>query len=155
MEVEVVDPNAWLTKTQKMKIKTLYKENKTKDEILSKVHYQEEYQKYRDLQIEKEGEKKVKLLFSEIDPREELKNKLKMKLGQKMVLRANNYKNEAWKQYYDLLRNPVMNKLPPDTLKKVLPNPTDVKQNAEMYEMMNKNNPNPVLKKYFQTCLEQ
>jgi len=161
MNIEILDPLNKISKSQKIKIKTLYKEGKTVFDILSKVHYTDENFKYGDLEEEKVSENYIKLKFivgDQKDPvseREELRQKLKSKLQNRSTIRTATYKNDAWKMYYQVINHPTIKSLPDETIKKAIPNPDDVKKNADAYRMMNAVNPNPMLKEYFEECLKK
>jgi hypothetical protein len=160
MNIEILDPLNKISKSQKIKIKALYKEGKTVSDILYKVHYTDENFKYGDLEEEKVSENYIKLKFivgDQKDPvseREELRQKLKSKLQNRSTIRTATYKNDAWKMYYQVINHPTIKSLPDETNKKAIPNPDDVKKNADAYRMMNAVNPNPMLKEYFEECLK-
>ena len=161
VNIEIIDPSNKISKSQKIKIKTLYKEGKTVIDILSKVHYTDENFKYDDLEEEKVSENYTKLKFIVGDrkddtssEREELRQKLKSKLQNRSTIRTATYKNDAWKMYYQVINHPTIKSLPDETIKKAIPNPDDVKKNADAYRMMNAVNPNPMLKEYFEECLK-
>lgn len=151
MDIHIVDPLEKLSKNQKSKIRGLYNEGKEKNEILETIHYVDTNFRYKNFVEEKISEKAVKLTFQQNDNLEELRAKLRAKLQKKSTNRCNLYKNEAWKMYEQLVQQ-SMERLA-ENASKTIPNPDQVKQNAEMYKMMLQNIPNPVLKKYFDLCL--
>ena len=163
MNIEILDPLNKISKSQKQKIKTMYKDEKSVTEILTKVHYTEENFKYDQLEEEKVSENYIKLKFivgdrsepkDPVSEREELRQKLKSKLQNRSTIRTATYKNDAWKMYYQVINHPTIKSLPDETIKKAIPNPDDVKKNADAYRMMNAVNPNPMLKEYFEECLK-
>lgn len=153
MEIEIEDNKKWLTKNQRQKIKNLYKQGVDKQEILEKIHYENENQKYKDYQEEKINENKIKLKFTDISQRDLLLHRLQYKLKNKETLRNNNYKDDAWKEYYQILNHPLIKSIPEDTIKKGIPNPDEIRKQADTFRIVNKSNPNPLIKNYIDTCL--
>lgn len=153
MEIEIVDPLKKLSKNQKQKIKGSFKDGKTIQDILNQIHYTEETFRYKDLRVENVSEKLTRLTFKETSHLEDLRNKLRNKLQNQSTVRNNAFKNDAWKMYHQVMEHPAIRCLPDDTIKKAIPNPDDVKKNADSYRMMNAVNPNPMLKQYFELCL--
>jgi hypothetical protein len=153
MDIEIVDPLQKLSKNQKTKIRSSYKDGKELSEILEKIHYLEDGFRYSEINVETISDNKVRLIFQEKSNLEKLRMKLREKIQNKYVQRNNCYKNDAWKMYYQILEHPSIRSLPDETIKKAIPTPDDVKKNADSYRMMNSMNPNPMLKQYFETCL--
>ena len=151
MDIQIVDPVEKLSKNQKSKIRAQYNEGKEKKEILDNIHYTDTEFRYRDFVEEKISEKAVKLTFQQNDNLEELRARLRAKLQKKSTNRCNLYKNEAWKMYEQLVEQSKQRIA--ENASNTIPNPDQVKQNAEMYKMMIQNMPNPILKKYFDLCL--
>lgn len=154
MNIHIEDPNQWLTKTQKMKIRAMYRDKKDKKEILDHIHYTQE-KKYHDF-VEKKKEENsqdIYLCFTETSEKDKLKQKLHMKLKNKEIERNNQYKDEAWKKYHEILNHPSIRCLPDETIEKGIPNPDQIKSQKDVYRMINKMNPNPFIKSYIDECL--
>jgi len=151
MDIQIVDSLEKLSKNQKSKIRAMYNEGKEKKEILDIIHYVDTNFRYKDFVEEKISEKAVKLTFQQNDNLDELRAKLRAKLQKKSTNRCNLYKNEAWKMYEQLVDQ--SKERIAENASSTIPNPDQVKQNAEMYKMMMQTMPNPVLKKYFDLCL--
>ena len=153
MEIHINDPEEKISKTQKQKVRQMFKNNVSKDEILNSIYYSDNKMPYKDFKEIKESESKITLDFVNYTQRDELKQKLKNKLTIKTSERTNDYKNDAWKMYYQLLRHPSVQQMSNDTVKKMIPNPDEIKKQAELYRMINQQNPVPMIKNYIDTCL--
>jgi hypothetical protein len=155
MEIEIEDPLNLISKTQRVKVKSLYKERVPLEKILESLHYQEDNpdKRYREIVEQRENDQKVKLIFGETSHHDRLKLKLKNKLHHAEMDRSNQFKDEAWKKYYQLLKHPMIRSLPDETISKALPNPDEIRKQADTYRMINKVNPNQFIKDYIQECL--
>jgi len=158
MEIEIKDPNAWLSKNQKAKIRESFKEGKPAQEIIESIHYEDPGKgKYKTFKEEKISDSKSALVFSDQSDQEVenevLREKLKNRLQEKEMSRCGG-KNEAWKMYHDIIAHPSIRSLPDETIKNAIPNPDEVKSKRDIYHMINKVNPNPMIKKYIQVCME-
>jgi len=154
MNVSIDDPLHLLSQNQKNKIKTSFKQGKSKTEILDHISYSETNDKrYKDfIVIDKEDYKC--LSFLEKSVRDDMKEKLNKKLQTQKLERCNQYKNEAWKMYYELLKHPNIKCLPDETIQRAIPNPDEIKKQSDTYRMINKVNPNPLIKNYINACLQ-
>ena len=159
-EVCIVDSENRLSKAQKSRIKTLYKEGTSLDEILDKIHYQEGIKKrYHGIKKVEKAENSISLEFYDDESgtgneKEDLKKRLHDKLVAKEMKRSQNYKNEAWRMYYQMLEHPMIKSLPDQTIKLAVPTPDGVKEKADHYRRINKLNPNAIIQQYIQTCLD-
>jgi hypothetical protein len=168
MDILIVDPASKLSAPQKKKIRALYRDNFSctdiNEKILHNIFYPEGVAPYKNVQIVEVKANNVMLSFSDqtsvnslessTSPRDKLRQKLRDKLRNRTLQRSNSYKDEAWRLYHTLLNHPAIRSLPDETIRKALPNPDDVRKNADAYRMMNNVNPNPALKEYFNTCLD-
>jgi len=179
MDILIVDPGNKLSVPQKKKIRAFYREDpfhneavEMKENMLNAIFYPEGVVPYKDVQIVEVKANNVMLSFSDqkshdsmsstassstsskLSPRDQLRQKLRDKLRNRTLQRSNSYKDEAWRLYHTLLNHPAIRSLPDETIRKALPNPDDVRKNADAYRMMNAVNPNPALKEYFNACLE-
>lgn len=161
MEIEIKDPNTWLSKNQKAKIRASFKEGKPAQEIIEHIHYEHPGKgKYKTFKEEKISDTKSVLVFSDQSDskdnveNEVLREKLKNRLQEKEKTRCGTFKNEAWKMYHDIIAHPSIRSLPDETIKNAIPNPDEVKSKRDIYHMINKVNPNPMIKKYIQLCME-
>ena len=153
MDYEIFDPMNLLSKTQKTKIRRLLREGADKNVILENIHYRDDIS-YKDLRIEKLNEKTSKIFFLTTDPKDELKQRLRFKLKNASVVRSNQYKDECWKLYHQILQHPSIRPLPNESLVKALPNPDQIREKKDVYRMMNQMNPNPLIKDYIEKCLQ-
>jgi hypothetical protein len=160
MEIEIKDPCAWLSKNQKAKIRESFKDGKPAEEIIDQIHYEDPGKgKYKTFKEEKISDTKSVLVFSDqLDSKDNVENevlreKLKNRLEEKEMSRRGG-KNEAWKMYHDIIAHPSIRSLPDETIKNAIPNPDEVKSKRDIYHMINKVNPNPMIKKYIQLCME-
>lgn len=154
MEYIIIDNQNYLSKTQKSKIRSMLRDGLNKKEILEKIHYEDSTKRYKDYILEKINERQMKVVFHTKDHHDELKERLKHKIQNKEILRNNNYKDDSWKMYYQLIQHPTIQALPNESIKNAIPTPDQIKQQKDVYKMINKMNPNPMIKKYIDLCLE-
>jgi len=154
MEIEIRDPLSLLSKTQKAKIRAMHRDGTVPEKILASVHYRDgEEKRYKEVAVEREGDHKIRLVFSETSRHDVLRERLRGRLREAGLGRTNSYKDEAWRKYYRLLQHPMIRSLPEETVKKALPNPDEIRKSADTYRMINGMNPNAFIKEYIQECL--
>lgn len=167
MDILIIDPENKLSAPQKKKIRVSFREkgiveqNEWKRQILLSIYYPEGITPYKDVNVTEVKNNSYMLSFVNQEPlsvqpsREDLRKKLREKLRNDFIERNNSYQDDAWKMYQTLLKHPAIQALPKETLQKALPTPDDIRKNANAYQTINENNPNPVLKKYFNSCLNK
>lgn len=147
MNVEVIDPGNLLSKSQKLKAKTLFKNNAeiSPSEILERLSYSDEnVVRYNALEIEKSPDQLdyYFLRFSHVsNEKENLKHKLKNKMS---YLKNRNRKD--W-QYYESLRRKFGDSIP---------TPDEVRNDKTTYDEIQKNikkTQNPIYQ-YIQICMD-
>uniref|UniRef100_A0A6C0K575 Uncharacterized protein n=1 Tax=viral metagenome TaxID=1070528 RepID=A0A6C0K575_9ZZZZ len=177
MEILIVDPENKLSLPQKKKIRVSFREfcekgvqqeeeeEKWKQTMLTTIYYPEGVIPYKDIKVVEVKTNSYMLSFTDqaqpssvqsqtsTSSRDELRQKLRDKLRNRHIERNNTYKDESWRLYHTLLKHPAIRNLPDETVRKALPNPDEVRKNAELYRTMNEANPNPMLKEYFNACL--
>ena len=146
MNVQIVDPERILSKSQKKKIKNEFKKNKDRpvQDLLNSIHYvNESVRKYDLLEICDDDllENNFVLRFSYDNRRTNLKQKLSTKIR---FLKNRNRKD--WNLYEKLRQN----------FGDSIPSPDVIRENKDEYEKIqgnSKNTDNPVFK-YINFCLE-
>ena len=147
MNVEVVDPGNLLSKSQKLKAKTLFKNNAeiSPSEILERLSYSDEsVVRYNALEIEKSPDQLEYyfLRFSHVsNEKENLKHKLKNKMS---YLKNRNRKD--W-QYYESLRGKFGDSIP---------TPDEIRNDKKTYDDIQKDikkTQNPIYQ-YIQICMD-
>lgn len=141
MNIEVLDTENLLSKTQKGKIKENYKKEMDVSTILSSIHYPENVKKkYEIINVINVKDDFIKLELKYDERKTLLQDKLRNKLGY-----LKHKKREDWVMY-EKLRG---------TFKEMIPTPTDVVKNKSVYEpiLEKYNNKNPIYK-YIQLCFE-
>lgn len=166
----VDDPENWLSKSQKEKVKAWFRENYREDhndyrDVLDRIHYREPADKYKGVTVTKaeNNEDLCRVLFSakgdnNVDTpvsTENLRERLRAKLRQKSTTRASvQTMGEDWKMYHKLLQSPAVKMIPAERLDLVLPNPDGVRKQRSEYEQFQKVCPDPTLQEYFSLCLQ-
>jgi hypothetical protein len=175
MEILIIDPESKLSAPQKKKIRVSFREfceksiqqedeqEKWKQTMLTTIYYPEGVVPYKEIKVVEVKTNSYMLSFTDqaqpssvqtsISSRDELRQKLRDKLRNRHLERSNTYKDESWRLYHTLLKHPAIRNLPDETVRKALPNPDEVRNNADIYRTMNETNPNPILKEYFNACL--
>lgn len=153
MEIQIVDGLNLLSKTQRTKIRAQYKNGISPEKIVASIHYRDgDERRYKEMVVEEQGDQAVRLVLSETSRHERLRERLRGRLNEAELGRTNAYKDEAWRKYYRLLRE--MNRsLPEEAARKALPNPEEIRKNADTYRMINGMNPNAFLREYIEECL--
>lgn len=151
-KMEIIDPDNKLSKTQKSKIRAMIQNNDPKTKILDAIHYDSNTIPYKDFEIENDTNR---IVFSNIDPRTELSKKLKNRLHHYEMTRNNNFKNDAWKMYYQVLQHPMIRKLPDESLKQLVADPDTIKAEANHYKSILNMIPIPLIKNYIHFCLSK
>ena len=163
----VDDPENWLSKSQKEKVKLWFREHFTIDrddysDVLDRIHYREPTHKYKGVTVRKveNNEDLYRVAFSTTPPvdtvsTENLRDRLRAKLRQKVSGRTSlQTMGEDWKMYQKLLQSPAVKMIPAERLDLVLPNPDGERKQRSEYEQFQKVCPDPTLKEYFELCLQ-
>jgi hypothetical protein len=165
----VDDPETWLSKSQKEKVKAWFRDNYREDhndykEVLDRIHYREPTHKYKGVTVEHNTENNIcRVLLTtkgnnDVEApvsTENLRERLRAKLRQKSTTRASvQTMGEDWKMYQKLLQSPAVKMIPAERLDLVLPNPDGVRKQRIEYEQFQKVCPDPTLKEYFELCLQ-
>lgn len=165
MEIEIREPNnqQLLTKTQKQKIRKLVKDL-WKDEIefydqidtiLESIHYSttHEHLKYNHIEHNLIDERHLSLAFKKIhiESPEERREKLRKKLHEKIQAKKHAVANaDPQEQMYQRLTQSL-----PEAQRRILPKPSQVRSNVEMYKQMMTMLPNDnPLYKYLATFMD-
>lgn len=175
----IEDPENWLSKSQKEKVKAWFRENYTEDgggdshnddyinndyrEVLDRIYYSHPTQKYKSVSVTIENDTCRRVVFStkgnnDVEApvsTENLRDRLRAKLRLKAASRASvQPMGEDWKMYQKLLQSPAIKMIPAERLDLVLPNPDGVRKQRSEYEQFQKICPDPTLKEYFGLCLQ-
>lgn len=148
MNVEVVDPCNLLSKSQKLKAKTLFKNNQdiSPGEILSRLSYSDENAtRYNALKVDESPDHPDYYFLRFSHEPESDKGDLKSKFKNKMLY-LKNRKRKDW-QYYESLRQKFGDSIP---------TPDEVRKDKQTYEDIQKKiqkSQNPVYQ-YIQVCLD-
>lgn len=159
IEIEIEDQYKWLTKSQKIKIRSFFRQGRTKEEILKSIHYVNPDNRYDDFSQSNINDTKILLKFIVSDKdenRKQLLERLRSKINHKTSIRhriKEREKSDSWKLYHEILNHPGIKNLSSEIIQKMLPNPDEIQKNPELYRSINENNPNPLIKKYIDLCL--
>jgi len=144
MEITFQDDKNWISKRQRDKIRSLFENKATSEkQILNSIEYRVGEGPYLSCKIEK-NDSLIHLIFSEIDQRAILKEKLKGKLRHFKGKRSHNIL-ASWDKYYDIV----------DKCKGVapIPSPPEIIKNKDQYQMVQNLDKTGWLKEYVELCL--
>ena len=146
MEIEIQEENnqTLLSKTQKQKIRRFVKEIWTDemefydhiDKILEQIHYDPVHQdlKYNHIEHNLQNEKNLLLVFKKIhiETAEERREKLRKKLKEKIQTKKHAVSQvDPHEQMYQRLCQQL-----PEEQRRIIPKPSHVKSNLDMYKQM-------------------
>ena len=144
MEIEIQEENgqAFLSKTQKQKIRRIVRELWTDelgfydhmDKVLAQVHYTDEQTRYNYIEHNLTDEKHLVLLFKKvhIETAEERRQKLRQKLREAIQTKKHRVAHaDPQEDMYQRLCQQL-----PEEQRRIIPKPSQVRENLDMYKQM-------------------
>lgn len=158
LSICIEDPNQWLSKTQKHKIRQWFKKaipSENYDEILSMIHYAIPDQKYCAVTVTSVAANEYKVSFSDVIFRNPLRDRLTSRIREKKQQRIfHGEDTEAWNCYHRLLNQPHIQKLSAQQRAYLIPDPSHIQKNKMIYEpLCAMAQFPPPIKEYWKMCL--